>query len=225
MDNFILETLLRTSVYGTSLLGRYHNELTAALRVSYHLYCAYTGSSTLGEGLLNVTIRGRSPSLKYLVFLICKHCFELLLSHQNESSLISKLSPILRILFVYNTIQFIRTGDFPSIWNRLFGFPYSKIQSKDTQLSFNYLMKKVIFSNLGALMIFLLDTFLNKPNLKLLLQRFFSDGLEAKSASDTQCSSCRQVAFLPKRQECCSRTFCYYCLSRHPDERGSTCPG
>ena len=116
-------------------------------------------------------------------------------------------------LDLLNFILFINKGDYPSLFHRIFTIKYSVLFERAGSMSYNYLMKQIIFNKLVSLILYMVKD--SKNNIKKFMGRFLdknSDSNMFNSNNTIMCYECKNnTPFDYVRFECCSRGYCYYC--------------
>lgn len=132
---------------------------------------------------------------------------------------------ILKFLESLNFIIFIATNKFPSLWQRLLNIEYKILDpSRQVNLAFNFLMKKIVWSQLSKIILFFFNFSLGRGTLKSLFSSLVSMVTEDSSADQIQdkCDICKML-FTNKTTEACGHSFCYFCISKHRLEN-DLCP-
>jgi hypothetical protein len=151
------------------------------------------------------------PNLKFFLFALSKI-----------------LNFLLKLFDLINYLGFLLTNDYPTIWHRLFNIKYSMYNpEKTSQLSFNYLMKKIVWSQFAKIILFFFNFTIGKKGLQSIFNQLISIAEESQEnilhQTMNKCFICRDYLTNLTKLEKCEHVFCYFCITLHK-ENSDMCP-
>lgn len=237
-----------------SSIKKYNEEIKMILKIVYYSFKLLKGKVTEGQRIYNVQFDvadNKFKKLKIIGYLICKIVVPYLMnkiesyitkSQYEDHNINSGFFKIIKTKFLVsffrileislklfdtiNFILFIKSNKFPTIWHRIFNLPYKLLDpSRQSQLSFNYLMKRVVWGYLAKIILFFFNLTIGRKGLQSIFSQLLalSEETQDESISKNKCSICKSYITMCSTADNCGHNFCYYCITLHM-KKSEICP-
>jgi hypothetical protein len=254
MINIIVDSV-KSSFENSELssIKKYHEEIKMILKLVYYSFKLLKGKATEGQRIYNVqfdVVNDKIKKFKIIGYLLCKIVVPYIMykiedyitrsQYEDENGGFLKklktkiLIPLFRLIDIglqffdtVNFILFIKTNKFPTIWHRLFNLPYTLFDpNRQSQLSFNYLMKRVVWGYLAKIILFFFNFTIGRKGLQSIYSQLMTLSEETQPdnlSNGNKCPICKSFITMCSVAENCGHNFCYYCINLHM-KKSELCP-
>ncbi|GAB0089543.1 peroxisome biogenesis factor 2 [Sergentomyia squamirostris] len=221
------DSLSRALDNSPKFLVKFHPELELLLRSLLWKFSIYSEKASFGQQMLFLRYSGNQLKswrlfLHFLLAVAPKYIRDkILYQYTNIEFLQKSLSysqNALNLLFLINTVHFLKTGRSPGVVDFLLGLQYCDAEGKSQRnIGYFHMTRELLWAGFIEFIGNVLP-FINYHKLKRRLQAVLgekksSGRMEAVQLTEkTLCCFCKQRPTLPHELSSCGHIYCYFCL-------------